>query len=91
MIIRDPYEMTKFAGKLESYVDEVRLACERLKSVMNSSATLIKDAKGKEAVERITEHINAILNDLPSAVETIGVLRLSAQPLYEIEQTIKFR
>ena len=47
MIIRDPYEMTKFAEKLESYVDEVRLACEKLKSVMNSSASLIKDAKGK--------------------------------------------
>lgn len=89
-INRDPYEMDAFANALDDYVDAVKSSCMKLKSAMDSSATLLGDTKSKEAITRINELLDEILSELPRGTEAAIKIHDSAKPLHGVED-IKFR
>lgn len=86
MIIRDPYEMEKFAKELENYCINMRNACNKLTSSLESAAPQMKDTVSQQALLRVHDLATNLLSELPNVEGTANMLVKAAKPLQQAIQ-----
>jgi hypothetical protein len=85
MTIRDPDEMIKFAGQIETYCDSMRYVCNSLKSSLSLAAPMMKDSTSKKALQKIQTLADELISGLPEAQDAADKLRAAAKPLKQAQ------
>jgi len=81
MIIRDAVAMEQFGLQLDDYQNNMRTACQGIKSAASDAQQFMKDSSGVQALQRIDQLMTEMLSGLPAAAELVLKLKKSAAAL----------
>lgn len=71
-IERDIEELKVFYGKMDTYCDSMREACKTMLNHIDDAASINHDEKSLEVVNKLSDVIQDILSEIPSA-ENVSV------------------